>query len=466
MKKAHFIGICGKGMSALAFIYKKAGYRVTGSDEGFYDPIYSMLKKAKIKFYSGHKKGNIPKDADEIIIGKHAKLTKEENEEVAHAFMTHKNIMSLPEALGRISIKKENTVVVGSFGKSTITSLLSWCLLHAKKDPSFFIGAVPLNLKTNARLGKSKDFIIEGDEYPSSNWDSSAKFLHMHPKNCILISGEHDHINVFPTEKDYVKPYIELMKLLPENGLLIANKEGKNVMKISEKSKCRIVTYGKNKKAEYYPENIKYGLKTSFDLFCRGKKVITLETILLGEHNIENITAVCAFILEKKLLNKEELKKGIKSFKGISGRLDLKNKNSIIPIYEGFGSSYSKAKSVFDALKLHFSDKKIITIFEPHTFSWRNRDALKWYKNVFHGISEVILLPPPEHGANTHNQLSYDEIFNEIKKYNSVHKAQTEKEALNLIRKITTKENIIVLVSSGSLFGLTESVPKLIKKLF
>lgn len=464
IKSVHFIGICGKGISALAFMFKQKGWRVTGSDEGFYEPVLGLLKKNKISFSKGYAAKNIPKDVDMIVIGKHAKLVPEENTEVAAAFVSGAVIKSLPEALGELAQKTENTIVAGSFGKSTVTSLLSWCLVQAKKDPSYFIGAVPFGFKTNAHLGKGKNFIMEGDEYPSANWDSRSKFLHLNPKNVILISGEHDHVNVFPTEASYVKPYKQLMKLLPADGLLVACQGGKNISSIIKNASCNTVMYGLDKKATWSANNINYGVTTKFDLTKNGKKIASFETSLLGEHNIENIIGVCAFILEKKLVPIQLLQKAIKSFKGISGRIDLKNKKtSDVLVYEGFGSSYPKAKSVFDALKLHFPSKKIITVFEPHTFSWRNRESLPWYDDVFDGISQVVLLPPPDHGAHSHAQLSFDEIFKAIKKQLPVQQAATEKEALKVVKQITKKGDIIVLVSSGSLLGLTQSIPKLFK---
>jgi len=466
-KKAHLIGICGKGMSALAFMLKQKGFIISGSDEGFYNPIADLLKKNGIKFTPNYSPFNIPKDADLIIIGKHARLTPEENEEVRAAFKSGIRIQSLPEVLGELAEKTENTVVAGSFGKSTMTSLLTWCLESSKKNPSYFIGAAPFGFKTNAKLGKSNHFIFEGDEYPSSNWDQKSKFLHLRPKNLILISAEHDHINVFPTEKDYIKPYKKLISLLPKDGILVVSKEGKNINKVVKNAKCKIINYGFDKKSIWHPENITYGEKTSFDLFKNKNKIINLKTILLGNHNIENIVGVGAFLLERKLITPKELQKSVKIFKGISGRIDLKTKKSSVLVYEGFGSSYSKARSVFDALKLHFPNKNLITIFEPHTFSWRNIEAKKWYEDIFNTSSRVIILPPPEHGAKTHNQMTFSEIVKEVKKKNTnTYGIQNEKEALALLKKIVKKDDIVVLVSSGPLLGLTVSVPKLMEKMF
>ncbi|MBU0999091.1 hypothetical protein KKG24_02160 [Patescibacteria group bacterium] len=467
IKKVHLVGICGKGMSALAFILKQKGVKISGSDEGFYDPIAGLLKKNGIKFSPFYSPANIPKDSDLIVIGKHTKLIPEENKEVKAAFKSGIKIQSLGEALGELSKKNENTVVAGSFGKSTMTSLLAWCLENSKKNPSYFIGAVPFGFKTNAKLGKSKHFIFEGDEYPSANWDSKSKFLHLHPKNLILISAEHDHINVFPTEKAYIQPYKKLISLLPKDGLLVVSKEGENINKVITNAKCKIINYGFDKKSKWYPENIIYGEKTSFDLFRGKSKIINLETSLLGNHNIENIVGVSAFLLEKKLITPKELQKSIKTFKGLSGRIDLKTKKSSVLVYEGFGSSYSKAKSVFDSLKLHFPDKKLITVFEPHTFGWRNKENKKWYKNIFNTSSAVILVPPPEHGAKTHTQLTFSEIIREVKKNNTkVCKTKNEKEVLSILKKIVKKDNLVALISSGSLLGLTASIPKLMEKMF
>ncbi|MDO8659628.1 MAG: Mur ligase family protein [Candidatus Parcubacteria bacterium] len=462
---AHFIGICGAGMSALAVLYKEAGYKVAGSDEGFYEPILGYLKKNKINFYKKYAKKNIPKDVEMIVIGKHSMLTPENNIEVKKAFELQKNgktIKSLPEALAMLTKEKENIIVAGSYGKSTCSALLSWCLMQNKKDPSYFIGAVPINFGQSSHLSKGKEFILEGDEYPSSNWDNTSKFLHFNPSSVLLISGEHDHLNVFPTEELYTAPYKKLVAQIPKDGLLVYSAEGKNNKEIKKYTKARTVSYTlDNTKSNWYASNIKYSLETSFDLMYKGVKVITIKTKLLGNHNIENIIGSGALLLEQKLIKPKEFAKAVASFHGIKRRIELISKKSSIPIYEGFGSSYEKTKVIFDALTLHFPKKRIVAVFEPHTFSWRNRGALKWYENIFNGVSEVIILPPPEAGKNTHEQLSFNEIYNAVQEKVITHKATTEKEALTIIKKIIKKNDLIALISSGSLLGLAKSVPKL-----
>ncbi len=467
---AHFIGICGAGMSAAAVLLKEAGWKITGSDAGVYDPIAGYLKKNKIAFSVGHKAVNIPKDADLIVIGRHAKLVPNENAEVKAAFASGVPVKSLPEVLAMLSESKNNIIVAGSYGKSTATALISWCLMQAKKDPSYFIGAIPSGTGKSSHLGKGNEFVLEGDEYPSANWDDRSKFLHFSPASVLLISAEHDHLNVFPTEASYVAPYRKLAMKIPKSGLLVYAKNAKNTGKVAEHAKGRTVSYAfADKKparrggANWYAQNIQYGVQTSFDLMNGKKKVVRIKTKLLGNHNIENIIGVGALLLEQNLITPLQFAKAVAIFSGIKRRIELLTEKSAVPVYEGFGSSYQKAKVIFDALKLHFPKKRIVAVFEPHTFSWRNRGALKWYKDIFADVAEVILLPPPGHGATTHDQLSGKEIFAAIPNTGK-HYATTEKEALALLKKIVKKGDVLALISSGSLLGLSKSVPKALEK--
>src|SRR6266498_2986169 len=121
--KAHFIGLCGKGMSAIARLLMEAGWEVGGSDEGFYPPVSIYLEKHNIPCNPNYSASNIPDDADIIVIGKNAKLLPESNEEVAAAFASGKSVKSYPEVLNELSAVTKNYVITGSFGKSTCAAL-------------------------------------------------------------------------------------------------------------------------------------------------------------------------------------------------------------------------------------------------------------------------------------------------------------------------------------------------------
>ena len=435
-RKAHFIGIAGIGMSAVAKLLKESGWDISGSDEGFYPPASEYLKKHNLPFNTNYRKENVPKDAEVIVIGKNAKLVPETNEEVKAAYESGIPVKSFAEILGELSQNTENVVIAGSYGKSTVTALISWCLTHAGKDPSYFIGAVPIGME-NAHIGSDNIFVIEGDEYPTSNTDTRSKFLHYHPHDVLLTSAEHDHVNIFKTKKEYLKPFTDLLGMVPDDGIVVASDEKSVTELVTEQvteHRNRIVRYGALGKTDWTAENISYSDNTTFNLMHCGQKVTELSTTLLGKHNVENIVGASAMLLEKKLLTPEELQKGIQTFQGIKRRLDLLSSDSIVPVYEGFGSSYEKAKAAFDAIKLHFPNRRLITVFEPHTFSWRNRDTIHWYDNIFKTSDKVLIYEPASQGAGTHEQLTQEEIVDRVLKSGTEAKAiHNEKEGLAIL---------------------------------
>jgi UDP-N-acetylmuramate: L-alanyl-gamma-D-glutamyl-meso-diaminopimelate ligase len=466
-KKAHFIGISGKGMSATALILREQGWRISGSDEGFYPPVSTYLAKANIPFSHGYKKENIPADADVIVIGKNAKLVPERNEEVRAAFESGKPVKSFPDILSDLTQTTDNVIVAGSYGKSTCTALLSWCLKEAGKDPSYFIGEVTNGFEAYAHAGSGKTFVLEGDEYPSANWDASSKFLHYHPQSVLLTSATHDHFNVYPTHESYLEPFKKLLAALPSNGLLVVNQGEKYARELSAEYPGAKALYSLEDASGWHAENISYGMPTTFDLYNGSEKVVTLSTSLLGAHNIENIVGVSAMLLVKGLLAPEELKTGIASFKGVKRRLEQLSPKSKVPSMEGFGSSLEKAKSAIAAAKLHFPARRLVVIFEPHTFSWRNRDALSWYDHVFDGAQKVYIYEPASQGASTHAQLTQEEIVERVKNAGFDAEAISDPTAaLAAIADAAAPDDVVLLLTSGNLGGLIESVPKMLEEKF
>jgi UDP-N-acetylmuramate: L-alanyl-gamma-D-glutamyl-meso-diaminopimelate ligase len=462
-RKAHFIGIAGIGMAATALLLREQGWSVTGSDEGFYPPASEILPRAGIRVASPHAAVNVPGDADAIVIGKHAKLTQE-NPEVAAAFASGKPILSFPDVLAEVTRNRDRIVVAGSYGKSTSASLLAWALVHAGKRPGYFIGAVPKDMPSNAALGSTPPFILEGDEYPSSNTDPRAKFLHYGPASLLLTSAVHDHVNVFPTHADYLAPFRELIANLPPDGLLVVCADEPHAMALARAAPCRLVTYAlSDANAAYGAKNIVYGEESTFDFIGPGIRQ-SMKTTQLGSHNIQNMIGTAALLVEKQLATPAEIAPAFASYQGIVRRLDKLTTRSPIPLYEGFGSSREKSRAAIDAIRLHFPNKRLVIVFEPYTFSWRSRDALHWYDTVFDGAAEVFVYQPPSHGAALHNQVSQDEIVARIAAAGMpVTSIGADKNTdLAAITGQLKPNDVVLVLTTGDLGGL---IPLLVEKL-
>ncbi len=461
-KKAHFIGIGGVGMSATAKLLRDSGVEVSGSDEAVYPPISNFLTREHVSYATPYKATNVPMDADLVVIGKNAKLVAETNEEVAAAYASGKTILSFPEVLAELSKGKENIVVAGSYGKSTSAALLAHCLEASGNHPSYFIGASPLPPMTSAKIGSGNLFVLEGDEYPSSNTDPRSKFLLMHPTHVLLTPLAHDHVNAFPTPQQYMQPFAQLVSLL--SGTLVACIESPMSRVFVDSLARPVVTYGVHE-GDFHAYNILYGETTTFSLISDVLGAIPLETTQLGEHNVQNIVGVAAMLLTLKLSDPKQLTAAVKNFRGIQRRLDRKSERTLIPIFEGFGSSYEKLRSAIVAMKLHFPDRHLLVLFEPNTIGWRSRAALSHYDDVFADVTKVYIFNPPHDGKET--QLSTDEIAERVIQSGIPAVAvKTPEQVLALFRNDLEASSSVLLSSSGAMGGLVESIPKLAEQKF
>jgi UDP-N-acetylmuramate: L-alanyl-gamma-D-glutamyl-meso-diaminopimelate ligase len=463
-KKAHFIGIGGVGMSATAKLLKDVGVVVTGSDEEVYSPISTFLQKESFDVRMPYAASNIPEDADLIIIGKNARLVPETNVEVAAAYASGKKILSFPEVLASLSKDKESVVVAGSYGKSTSTALLAHVLESAGLDPSYFIGASPLTPATSARMGSGNLFVLEGDEYPASNTDPRSKFLLLNPQHVLLTPLAHDHFNIFPTPADYLKPFYELAKLVPTNGTFVACVEGPLSKEFLQNISREVVTYGVHE-GEFRAASIAWGEKTSFTLMHGETSLVKVETSQLGEHSIQNIVGVAAFVFSLNVVTPGQFVEAVASFKGIRRRLDKKSEKTSVPIFEGFGSSYDKMKSAIAAMKRHFATRRLLVVFEPNTIGWRSRTALSQYDDVFVGAAEVYIFNPPHDGKAT--EVNAQEIAQRVSESGITAKAfDNAEDVLTEFQKELVTNDCILLSSSGAMGGLIESIPKLAEQKF
>ena len=334
MQKAHFIGIAGVGMSATALLLKEAGWKVSGSDAECYGSSRDILSRVGISFSLGYAPKNIPADADCFIIGMNAKLAPSENAEVRAALATGKPVYSFPEMLGELTKGRENVVVVGSYGKSTVTSILAHIIRHAGVDAGYFIGAEPVEtewLPGPSAFGTAKTFVLEGDEYPSAVDDARPKFLHLHPRDVILTSVVHDHVNIYPTLADYQKPFAELLALVPNDGIVVACADEPSTksdlvlgepdaLALAQASGKKIISYGIKNAGEYRASDIRYGARTRFNLIQNDSALGEMETTLLGAHNVEDIVGAAAYVLARELASFAQVASAIADFKGVRRR--------------------------------------------------------------------------------------------------------------------------------------------------
>ncbi|MEM9233667.1 MAG: Mur ligase family protein [Pseudomonadota bacterium] len=459
-RNAHLIGICGAGMSAVAHLLQEKGWTVTGSDEGAYPPVSTYLEKIGLPVLVGHRPENIPESIDLIVIGKHAKLVPESNEEVRFALDQYRDkVKSFPEVLADLTTDRQRMVVAGSYGKSTLTTLITHCLAHAGKAPGWFIGAIPKGFDHSASTGGDGPFIFEGDEYPSANWDDRSKFMHYRPGTVLLTSATHDHVNIYPTLESYHAPFRTLLEELAERGgTLIASTDERYAAEFYRAFHGLKVSYGLEAGNDYSAANITLGdpaagEPTRFELVTGEETHTSFTTTELGRHAVQNICGAAAYLLGQNLLTPDELRDAVAAFQGLNRRLDRKATGSRLVIYEGFGSSYEKARAAIEAIREHYPGQRLIVMFEPHTFTWRNKAALSQYDTAFDDVDTVWLFAPPTHGDASHDQASLADIHQRTMAHHQDVRTFTADTMSEILADATPDQNVILVLSSGSFGG-------------
>ncbi len=215
----HFIGVCGTAMATLAALLKQKGHDVQGSDENIYPPMSTFLESERIRTLAGYSADHITETIKMVVVGNAISRGNVELEAVLDRKIRY---CSLPEAIREHFLWTARSIVIaGTHGKTSTASLTGWLLVHGGLDPSILVGGIARNLGEDGssyRLGKGRDFVIEGDEYDSAFFDKTAKFLKYLPDIAVINNVEFDHADIY-ADLDAVRlAFRRLVNLVPRSG--------------------------------------------------------------------------------------------------------------------------------------------------------------------------------------------------------------------------------------------------------
>jgi UDP-N-acetylmuramate: L-alanyl-gamma-D-glutamyl-meso-diaminopimelate ligase len=390
-QKVHFIGICGVAMSAVATALWQKGYKVTGSDSGFFPPVSTHLTNLGIPYYPGfHPEKMIEGGAPDFVIVGNAMATK--NAELVYAQEHGIVIKSYPEAVGEFLIKPHSIVATGTWGKTTSSALLAHILKHANLKPSYLIGGVTQDGSPSAVIDQGEWSVAEGDEYTTAKWDQRPKFMHYKPTHLLLTAVRWDHADVYPKEESYYEAFRKLIELVPKSdspatGLIVGCMNNAKLVELLAETNRPYVSYGTDESAEYRYHDIaesKDGIKFSIDY--HGKEY-HIESPLLGAYNAENVTG--CFALAKEIgIAPGDVTDAIKTFHGMKRRLEKRYENKIT-IIDDIAHSAEKVKSVLLTLRKAYNGS-IIAIYEPNSGN-RTPQSKPAYAEAFKDADMVII---------------------------------------------------------------------------
>ncbi|PIY97275.1 MAG: UDP-N-acetylmuramate--L-alanine ligase [Candidatus Kerfeldbacteria bacterium CG_4_10_14_0_8_um_filter_42_10] len=450
LKKIHFIGIAGIGMSALAAMAKKLGYQVTGSDGAAYPPATTVLAENNIIFFEDYQEEHIS-DQDLVVIG--AGQEPANNIEVRAVMRKGIRIVSFAELLYFFTKDKFRIVITGTHGKTTTASLIAWALNSSDQKTGFFLGGYSKDLKTNYALSASQNFVIEGDEYYSSFFDKRPKFLHYRPALLVITNLDMDHYDYYKNLTDLVDKFRKCIKMLPPEGVIIACHDDKNVRKLLKDSDHKIIWYGlKGKQLNWKGEKITYADNlmrfTANNLAAKEK--VPVELKILGAHNALNCLAAIA-VLDHLKIPYDAFKKSLFDFQGSQRRFEKRGEIGGVMVIDDYAHHPTAVKATLDTARSVFPNRRIWAIFEPHTFS-RTKATINQLAQSF-GSADQVIIPDiyPAREKSKKGNVTASMVVDEIKKnQQNVYYLPTKEKVLAYLVKETRPQDVVIVMAVGN----------------
>ncbi|MCK4572548.1 UDP-N-acetylmuramate--L-alanine ligase [candidate division WOR-3 bacterium] len=378
IKKIHFVGIGGIGMSGIAELLYNMGYIITGSDIKESENT-KRLQELGIKVYSSHSKENLG-DADVVVYT--SALDLEENVELKEAFMRKIPVIPRAEMLAELMRMKFSIAVAGTHGKSTTASLIGSILTGSKFDPTIVLGGRLKSSGDNAKLGESEYLVAEADE-------SDRSFLKLFPTIAVITNIDREHLDFYKDLDDIKQTFTKFANSVPFYGSVYLCMDDPNSLSIRSDIDKRVITFGLSPNADIKGLDIeRKDFTYSFDLIGNGEKLGRINLSLPGVHNMINAVAACGVCLELGI-GFDKIKEGIEACKGVSRRFERKGFENGILVIDDYAHHPSEIEATLKSAREGWKGR-IIAVFQPHLYS-RTILLKKEFGKAFFQADKVII---------------------------------------------------------------------------
>ena len=367
----HILGICGTFMAGIAAIAREAGHTVTGSDANAWPPMSTQLEALGISLMQGYAPEHLQPAPDVVVVGN---VVTRGNAAMEYVLDQGLPYVSGPQWLAENVLQGRHVLAVaGTHGKTTTTSLLAWLLDYAGLEPGFLVGGVPQNFGISARLGKSKYFVIEADEYDTAFFDKRSKFVHYRPRTAILNNLEYDHADIFADLAAIERQFHHLVRTVPASGRLVVNGDNAALQRVlAQGCWSEVVRFGTaapDGQAWWGGQTEECNGPGHFELIADGLMHGCVPTPLAGTHNVANTLAAFA-AAEHVGVPVPLLIEALAGFKSVKRRLELIGEARGVQVYDDFAHHPTAIEVTVDALKRQ-SGGRVLAVLEPRSNTMR-----------------------------------------------------------------------------------------------
>ena len=357
VKKLHFVGIGGIGMSGIAELLLNQGFKITGSDINE-SAVINNLRNKGVEVSKGHSAKNVT-DADVLI---YSSAVHEDNPEVIAAQKKSIPVIRRAEMLGELIALKETSIgVAGTHGKTSTSSMIGTMLSQAKLDPTLVVGGLVRNINTNSLLGAGNIIVVEADEFDRS-------FLSLQPTIPIITNIELEHTDCYEDLDDLKNAFTQFANASPFYGAVIIGNQSPAAAAIIANIKRPVITFGLTNDSDFYAEDIiQHEIETTFTVFHKDKKQGVIHLQVPGEHNVQNALAAIALGVEMRIPF-HDIAAGLESYRGVRRRFDIKGESGNVIVVDDYAHHPTEVRATLTAARNGWK-RRIIAVFQPHLYT-------------------------------------------------------------------------------------------------
>ncbi|NOZ23229.1 MAG: UDP-N-acetylmuramate--L-alanine ligase [Planctomycetes bacterium] len=380
-KRVHFIGIGGIGMSGIAKMLHSQGAAVTGSDINSREKVEELRAFGIHVELGPHDAASIDPSIDIVVI---SAAIKPSNVELREARRFGIEVLTYAEMLGRLMSEMKGVAVSGTHGKTTTTAMTASILTAAGFDPSFVIGGEVRALGGTSKVGSGEIFVVEACEYKRS-------FHNLLPQVAVITNIEEDHLDYYRDLQEISESFREFASHVPEDGLIVANTQDRNVRAVVAKQKATVQTYGVRVEADWMgSEPVWDGKRTRFHASFRGEPIGEFELQVVGVHNVLDALAAmaaCSWLGAPT----EAVYDGLATFEGVGRRFEILGRCGGVTVVDDYAHHPTEIQVTLKAARDRFAGRRIWCVFQPHQHS-RTRFLMKDFARSF-GNADKIVIP-------------------------------------------------------------------------
>jgi UDP-N-acetylmuramate--alanine ligase len=384
VRRIHFVGIGGAGMSGIAEVFANLGYQVSGSDLAA-SPATRRLAGLGVKIFHGHRAEQM-EGADAVVV---SSAVPADNPELAAARERHVPLVPRALMLAELMRLKRGVAIAGTHGKTTTTSLVASVLAEGGLDPTFVIGGRLNAAGSNARLGSGDFIVVEADE-------SDASFLHLQPVVAVVTNIDADHMDTYGQDFSRLKQaFVQYLQNLPFYGAAIVCADDPQVRDILPLVSKPVVTYGTGQDCTIRAAGIAHhGARMHFRAERRGTRALDVVLNLPGRHNVLNALAAIAVADEVGVPDAAVIK-ALAEFRGVGrrfqnhGEIALEGGGSFTLI-DDYGHHPAEMAATLEAARGAFPGRRVVLAFQPHRYT-RTRDLFEDFVKVLSSADLLLL---------------------------------------------------------------------------